>query len=95
MEEEKYFIGDCPVCGSYGQLEILYDMREKKCSIECEECLLEFKNPKEALKKINGYRKNYSEEVKAFGGPIARSATLEEIRKAGWEKYIAEVRYGG
>ena len=49
----------------------------------CEECLAEWNNPEYALKNVNGFRKAYTEVE-------ARTATIEEIKEAGWEKYILE-----
>ena len=80
-----YFIGNCPVCCDYGMLEILFNFKKKKCSITCEECLAQWNNPEDALKGVNGFRKSYPEAE-------ARTATIEEIREAGWEKYIVEER---
>ena len=46
----------------------------------CEECLAEWNNPEDALKNVNGFRKSYTEAE-------ARTATIEEIKEAGWEKW--------
>lgn len=77
-------IGQCPICCDYGMLEIVFNFESKKCSIICEECLLEFDNPENALQKINGIRKSYENAV-------ARIATIEEVIEAGWEKYITNL----
>lgn len=47
----------------------------------CDECLAEWKNPEDALKNANGFRKSYIEVE-------AKTATIEEIKEMGWEKYI-------
>ena len=80
-----YFIGNCPICRDYGMLEILFNFKEKKCSIMCEECWAEWNSPEDVFKSVKGFRKSYPEAE-------ARTATIEEIRAAGWEKYIVEQR---
>lgn len=44
----------------------------------CDECLAEWNNPEDALNKVNGFRKSYTEVE-------ARAATIDEIREAGWK----------
>jgi hypothetical protein len=81
MKIQSYHIGKCPICGDYGMLEIIYNFKKKNCSIMCDECLAEWKNPEDALKNANGFRKSYIEVE-------AKTATIEEIKEMGWEKYI-------
>ena len=81
MSSHKYYIGECPICDGYGMLEIIYNLKVKNCSIMCDECLAEWDNPENALKNINGCRESYKEVE-------ARTATIKEITKAGWRKYV-------
>ena len=74
------YIGVCKVCDA-GMLEIRYNFKKNFCKITCDECLAEWNNPEDALNNVNGFRKSYTEAE-------ARVATIEEIREAGWEKYI-------
>ena len=76
----SYYIKECPVC--CGMLEIVYDIKENKCSIMCDECSAEWDNPENAISNINGYRES-SDEISV------RTATLDEVKKMGWGKYIA------
>ena len=77
----KYYIGKCPICNEYGMLEIVVDIKNKGCSVLCDECSAEWKHPEDAIKNINGKRNfSSSQEVE--------DATYEDIKKAGWEKYI-------
>ena len=74
------YVGTCRVCG-YGMLEVTIGLENRKCKIMCDECLAEWETPEKALNRIGGIRKSYEKAV-------ARSATLEEAKEAGWEQYI-------
>ena len=74
------YIGVCKVC-NYGMLEIHYNFIKEVYSIMCDECLAEWTNPEDALKKVNGFRKTYTKAE-------VRVATIEEIKEVGWEKYV-------
>lgn len=47
----------------------------------CDECLAEWESPEDALQNINGRRGNIQE------GKVV-NATLDEIIKIGWDKFI-------
>lgn len=79
--EKTFYIGSCPICNEYGRLEIDRDTTSGQCIIICEECLAEWQNPEDALKNINGKRQ-------VCKANVLRSATLEEIKEIGWEKFI-------
>ena len=74
------YIGVCKAC-NYGMLEVQYNLKSKVCSIMCDECLAEWNTPNDALKKVNGFRKSYTEVE-------SRTATMEEIKEIGWEIFI-------
>ncbi|MDO5539037.1 MAG: hypothetical protein Q4F83_03030 [Eubacteriales bacterium] len=73
--EEIFYVGQCPICREYGRLEIDKDVTNNEYLIICEECLVEWKNPQDALKNINGWRR--------FGKGEIRSATFNEIKSLG------------
>ena len=77
----SYYISNCPVC--CGMLEIVIQPASKICSILCDECSAEWDNPENALKNINGYRESFS-------GVAVRPATIEEVKRIGWESYIKQ-----
>ena len=79
----SYHAGECPICKSYGRMEIIYNFGSNKCSIICEECLLEFDTLVDYLEVKNGYRKSYEKAR-------ARLATLEEIETSEWYPYLVE-----
>ncbi|MDE6434655.1 MAG: hypothetical protein K2L07_10570, partial [Lachnospiraceae bacterium] len=80
--EEIFYVGWCPICRKYGRLEINKDVTNNEYLIRCEECLAEWKTPQDALKNINGQRCSKEREI--------RSATLNEIKSLGWDKFIVE-----
>ena len=81
--EYTYHVGECPVCKNYGRMEVIYNFESNRCSVICDECLLEFDTYADFLECKNGYRKSY-ETAKA------RSATFEEIVTSEWYPYIVE-----
>jgi len=81
--EYAYHVGECPVCKDWGLMEVLYNFESSRCSIMCEECLLEFDTLIDFLECKNGYRKTYEKAV-------ARLATLEEIVITEWYPYLME-----
>lgn len=81
MRNNKYYIGQCKICSGYGELIVIYNTYQSKCSVMCDECLAEWNCPNDALCNINGYRKKYIKRE-------ARNATMSEICSVGWEKYI-------
>ena len=81
--EEIYYIGQCPICRGYGRLEIDKDFIDNEYLVMCEECLAEWKTPQDALNNINGRRCSCPEAR-------VRSASLDEIREMGWEKFIVD-----
>lgn len=82
--EEIFYIGQCPICRKYGRLEIDKDVTNNEYLIICEECLAEWKNPQDALKNINGQR--------CFEKGEIRSATFNEIKNLGWDKFIVDTK---
>ena len=79
-----YHVGECPVCKSFGLMEVHYSFKNSQCTIACEECLLEFDTLSDYLESKNGYRKSYKKAE-------ARLATLEEIKDSEWYPYLMEV----
>lgn len=79
--EEIYYVGDCPICLEYGRLEIDKDVTNDKYFVMCEECCAEWKTPQEAFQNINGRRVPYY-------GAVVRSATWDEIKEIGWDKFV-------
>jgi hypothetical protein len=79
MGKKSFFIGSCHIC--CGMLEVVVNINDYKCSIMCDECSAEWENPENALNKFKGFR-TLTSEVEV------RTATLDEIQKAKWEKYI-------
>lgn len=75
-----YYVGQCPICRKYGRLEIDKDITNNEYIVICEECLVEWKSPQDALGKENGQRRIAKGEV--------RCATIEEIKCLGWDKFI-------
>ena len=82
--EEIFYVGECPICRGYGRLEIDKDVTNNEYLIICEECLAEWKNPQDALKNINGQR--------CFKKGEIRSATFNEIKSLGWDKFIVDTK---
>ncbi len=78
--EGIFYVGQCPICCEYGRLEINKNITNNEYLIICEECLAEWKNPQDALKNINGRRCLKKGKI--------RSATFNEIKSLGWDKFI-------
>jgi hypothetical protein len=83
--EKTFYIGPCPLCRDYGRLEIDWDVSANRCIVVCEECLAEWASPQEAEQNRGGRRCEGGS-----GLPSLRSATLREIKAAGWDKFIAD-----
>lgn len=84
--EHIYHIGKCPVCGPYGQMEILFDCLAGKCFVMCDECSIEFQSVDD-YKKMNGKRIFYNENEKI---PPVRPAALNEIKNTEWYSLIID-----
>ena len=78
---ESIYIGACPICQGYGMLEVVISEQNNDCSIMCDECFVQWKNPEDALRNVKGYRDMTS-------GNIMRSATTDEVKTVNWERYI-------
>jgi len=80
--KESVYIGDCPTgCG--GWLEVLVNIESLQYCVRCDECLVQWKKPEDALNFINGYRNDCE-------WPDLRSATKDEVESIGWKEYIRE-----
>ena len=79
--EKTYYVGRCPICGYYGQFEVCKNVKNNQYLVMCDDCLAEWKNPEDALQNINGHRGSIQE------GKVV-NATLDEIIKIGWDKFI-------
>lgn len=88
MKNIRFSVGNCPVCGDCGRMEILYDVNIKKCIAVCCECELEFDSIVDYKTNKNGYR----DFCDSKSEPSVREATLEEIKKSEWYSYL-EDRY--
>jgi len=75
-----FYIGDCPICKTYGRLEIDVDSATNEYFVMCEECLAEWETPQDAIRNIGGRRDNRHSQV--------RSATFDEIQSLGWDKFV-------
>lgn len=81
--EDAIYIGKCPICKGYGMLEAVISEKNGNCSILCEECFTEWNNPEDALKNRNRYRdRSFKDRI--------RSASFDEVTKAGWNKYMVK-----
>lgn len=86
QKELIYHIGNCPVCSSYGRMEILFDTSLCRCFAMCEECLLEFAS-------VSDYRKNNGNRIFYKSNdtvPYIRPATLDEINGTEWFPYLTD-----
>ena len=79
MQTEGFNIGNCPIC--CGLLEIVISINDHKCSIMCDECFAEWNTPENAFNKLGGFR-TLTNEVRV------KAASLDEIKRVNWEKYI-------
>ena len=84
--EQVYHVGDCPVCRSYGRMEIIYNFPSGKCSVICEECELEFNTVSDYKSNKNGHRIFLKSGEKA----TARTAFPEEIKNSEWCDLVTE-----
>lgn len=75
------YIGNCSICREYGKLEIVINIKTNLCSVMCDEYMAEWKSSVDAINNVNVYRK-FDSNVRV------RTATLDEIKNMGWEKYI-------
>lgn len=82
--KEECCIAVCPRCDGNGLLFVEID-KDQQMYICCDECLLDFQTPLEALNNANGWTLRYSAETLKLNG---RKATLEEIDAKGWLDYI-------
>lgn len=82
-----YHVGDCPVCGNYGRMEVLFDTSADKCFVMCEECHLEFSSMDDYRNKINGRRVCLAPNDNV----VVRPATLREIQGTEWYPFISEL----
>ena len=83
---EIYHAGECPLCRSYGRMEIIYNFKSEKCSIICEECELEFNTLNDYINNKNGYR----QFLDSGGKPLARYAFPDEIKNSEWYSLVTE-----
>ena len=80
--EHIYYVGDCPIC-KVGRMEVFFNIDSEKCTIICDECMLEFESFNDYKNVQNSYRDcNYTGQI------TARYATLEEIRNTEFYPYI-------
>ncbi len=79
--DSPIYVGKCPVCHEYGMLEVVINVSSGVCSVMCDECYIEWKNPEEAINNINGSRE-INQNVRV------RTAKMEEVKEQGWEKYV-------
>lgn len=84
--KQVYHVGECPVCRSYGRMEVIYNFRSEKCSVICEECELEFDTADDYINNKNGYRTFFEPGIK----PVARIAFPEEIKNSEWYGLVTE-----
>lgn len=84
--KQIYHVGECPLCKEYGRMEVIYNYSSGKCSVMCEECLLEFESVNDYINNINGRRNLYDNTNAAD----AKTADLEEIERSEWYPYIID-----
>lgn len=80
---KAYNVGHCPICNSYGVMELIFDKTINKVIIMCDECSLEFSCVSDYQSNINGHRE-FVEKDKLQDLPIVRNATLDEIINTEW-----------
>ncbi len=82
-----FYAGQCPVCWSYGRLEMDKDVTDNEYLVIFEECHAEWKNPQDALRNVNGQRRNFARgEVRNV-----RESTYDVIKDLGWDRFIVEI----
>ena len=74
----QYYIGMCMICHQ-GMLEIVKEKSSGKLFVVCDECEVEWENPDNALKKLNGTRDRFDTAVKV---------SLSDIQRLHWETYL-------
>ena len=84
---KTYTIGYCPVCNTHGKMELLFDKTTNKIIAMCDECDLEFSCVSDYQSNMNG-RRNYFDAESHSKLPIARIATLDEIKNTEWYPFI-------
>lgn len=84
--EQAYHVGDCPLCRSYGRMEIICNFLSGKCTVICEECELEFDTVSDYKNNRNGHRTF----LKSGEKPTARTAFPDEIRNSEWYELVTE-----
>jgi len=80
-KEPPFYIGDCRICEICGMLEIMFNYDSNECSVMCNECFTEWKHPEDALSNVKGFIQDRKRAE-------TRLATLDEIKKCGWDKYL-------
>ena len=81
-KQVHYHQGECPFCGQ-GQLLFVKECKYNIMLLMCDECEYQWENP-EAV--INGVEPLLRDN--AYGR--VTEATLDEIKSAGWEKFISK-----
>lgn len=84
---KTYTIGYCPICNTYGKMELLFDKTINKIIAMCDECDLEFSCISDYQSNTNGHRIYFDDESHPEL-PITRSATLNEIKNTEWYPFI-------
>lgn len=80
--DDIYCVGLCPLCREYGMLQVR--KIDGELVVQCDECYLKFKNPKDAKKHRRAYWiLKDSEDV-----------SLEEVIEHGWAEYVYILRDG-
>lgn len=76
--EYNYKVAVCPFC-KQGSVEIVKEVDTNELFLCCNECEIEWSDPREVLNESRGTRNKY--------GRITEP-TFEEVNKKGWGKYI-------
>ena len=79
--KKVYYAGRCPICGNYGDMEVVYCITDGRCTVVCEECMIEFDTPDDYARARNGYR--HSREKAQ-----SRAATIDEIAATEWYIFV-------
>lgn len=83
--EQIYYIGECPVCRSYGRMQLYYNILSGKISAICEECELEFDTADDYKNFVNGHR---DLNCQSNAEPIIRPTSVDEIRASEWCSFV-------
>ncbi len=78
--EYNYKVTVCPFC-KQGLVEIVKEIYTNELFLCCNECEIEWSEPREVLNETMGTRNKY--------GRITEP-TYDEVSKKGWEKYIID-----